>query len=88
MTATFTLGELVILIVRKYTYFDAILDEHLTFQEAVKARSEKASSAFYTMVAHLMNIGGTSHNAFSRFFYSLVVPFVHLCGHDSGPKET
>ena len=36
------------------------LDEHLTFQEAIQAISEKPTSAFYTMVAHLMKIGGTS----------------------------
>jgi len=73
-TATFTLSELVIPIVRKYTYLGVILDEHLLFQEAIQARIEKASSAFYAMVAHLMKIGGTSHNVFRRLFDSLVVP--------------
>ena len=73
-TATFTLGELVVPIVLRYTYLGVILDEHLLFQEAIQARIEKASSAFYAMVAHLMKIGGTSHNIFSRLFDSLVVP--------------
>ena len=51
-----------------------ILDEHLLFQEAIQARIEKASSAIYAMVAHLMKIGGTSHNVFRRLFDSLAVP--------------
>jgi len=92
-TATFTLGELVIPIVRKYTYLGVILDEHLLFQEAIQARIEKASSAFYAMVAHLMKIGGTSHNVFRRLFDSLVVPVMDYGASvwsrfDSAPKET
>jgi len=66
MTATFTLSELVIPTVQKYTYLGVILDEHLSFQEAIQARIEKASSAYYAMTAHLMKFGGTSHNIFRR----------------------
>ena len=66
--------------------YEKRMDQQYT--DPIQARIEKASSAFYRMVAHLMNIGGTSQNAFSRLFHSLVVPMVHLCGHDSAPKET
>ena len=49
MTATFTLGELVSPIVRKY---GVILDEHLTFQEAVQAEVRKPQ-------VHLLYNGGS-----------------------------
>ena len=75
-SASFTLGELVIPISSHYIYLGIPLNDHLTFQMAVHTRIEKALCSFYTLVGHLMKIGGSSYNVYKRLFDSMVAPIL------------
>ena len=93
--ANFTLGEMQIPIVNRYTYLGIIysIDEFTTYQDAVQAKIEKATGAFsYTMVAQLRQIGGTSHRVYRRLFDSMIALCYRLWGtcargRDSQAKE-
>ena len=63
-----------ILIVKRYTYLGIIVDEFTTYQDTVQAKIEKATGAFYAMVAQLGQIGGASHRVYKNLFDSMIAP--------------
>ena len=70
--AIFTLGVMQIPIVKRYTYLGIIVDEFTTYHDTVQAKIEKATGAFYVMVAQLRQIGGASHRVYKNLFDSMI----------------
>ena len=68
--AIFTLGVMQIPIVKRYTYLHVgiIVEEFTTYQDTVQAKIEKATGAFYAMVAQLRQIGGASHRVYKNLY--------------------
>ena len=72
--AIFTLGVMQIPIVKRYTYLGIIVDEFTTYHDTVQAKIEKATGAFYAMVAQLRQIGDASHRVYKNLFDSMIAP--------------
>ena len=58
-----------------YTYLGIVFDEHLTFSECIKTRTDAAGRALGGLISKCQKLKGLGYDTYCKLYDSLVVPF-------------
>ena len=70
----FLFGHLPIYTVQTYTYLEIVFDEHLTFSECIKTRTDAAGRALGGLISKCQKLKGLGYDSYCKLYDSLVVP--------------
>ena len=69
----FLFGHLPIYTVQTYTYLGIVFDEHLTFSECIKTRTDAAGRALGGLISKCQKLKGLGYDSYCKLYDSLVV---------------
>ena len=69
-----------------YKYLGMWLDEHLTFDKAVRELSKSASRALGALYGKFISAGGMAHSVYSKLYSTMVEPVLFYCSGIWGTK--